>query len=408
MDSFRAQVRDALLHLYDQAYLECHPLAEQLIDPSSGSAATRAQVLRRILKNTIEELRPQIGDPVANPEWRGYLALNYRYVRGMAPLEVQDELGISRRQLQREERKAIDAIAAILWKQRHQDLGASAERPENSLDNIDLVRRELEHWEVNRQLCTARGLVEHIEWLLRPVASEHGVSLAVDVPSDLPQVFVDPTLTTQALLKVCRLVIERSVGGDICLAAEAAQATLALTLSGTGAPIDEGDDEWTIARLLMDQQGGDAVLTRGEDDRSTVSIRLPLAAVQRVMVIDDVEAVHRLFERYLSPLNYEVFGVADGRGALDAAARIRPDIIVLDVMIPEIDGWHILRALKERELTARIPVVICSVLDEPDIALGSGASAFIKKPVRREELLAVLERVRASRGTAGAGRQASV
>ena len=116
-DDFRKQVKDALEHLYDTAHLETHPLLIHVAETIAATRTTRAQKLRALLKDAIEQLRPQDSLPSGAPEWRSYLALRYRYVQGMSPGEIESELGISLRQLQRELHKGLDALATLLWEQ---------------------------------------------------------------------------------------------------------------------------------------------------------------------------------------------------------------------------------------------------------------------------------------------------
>ncbi len=70
-----------------------------------------------------------------------------------------------------------------------------------------------------------------------------------------------------------------------------------------------------------------------------------------------------------------------------------PDLIILDVMMPTMDGWQVLRSLKQNPGTEKIPIIVCSVLKEPELAISLGARAYLKKPVDRLELLATLERI---------------
>jgi hypothetical protein len=111
---FRKLVKDALEHLYDTAYLATHPLLRQLTGSATTNRLTRVQQLRSTLKATIESIRPQLALPAKAPEYRSYLALYYRYVQGMTMGQVENELGISLRQLQRELYKGLDAVAALL------------------------------------------------------------------------------------------------------------------------------------------------------------------------------------------------------------------------------------------------------------------------------------------------------
>jgi CheY-like chemotaxis protein len=117
-----------------------------------------------------------------------------------------------------------------------------------------------------------------------------------------------------------------------------------------------------------------------------------------VLVIDDNAAIHQLIERYLAPQHYEIIHARNGQEALQFAGDRRPDAITLDVMMPNVDGWQVLRGLSDNPATAHIPVIICSVLKEPELAFSLGAKAYLKKPVDRLELIATLARVLSSAG----------
>jgi LuxR family transcriptional regulator, maltose regulon positive regulatory protein len=115
---FRTQVKHALEHLHDTATLEVHPLLAQLSEPHPGSRLSGAQQLRDILTAGIAALRPPPDLAPRSPEWRGYLALHARYVQGRSISDIERELGIGRRQVQRELRKGLDAVTSLLWQRR--------------------------------------------------------------------------------------------------------------------------------------------------------------------------------------------------------------------------------------------------------------------------------------------------
>ena len=73
------------------------------------------------------------------------------------------------------------------------------------------------------------------------------------------------------------------------------------------------------------------------------------------------------------------------------AEEIKPDIIVLDVMLPDVDGWELLSQLHEHPLTRSVPVIVCSVVGEEDLALALGAKVYLPKPVRRQQFLQALD-----------------
>lgn len=394
---FHKQVKDALEHLYDTAYLETHPLLSQFANEAADSRLTRAQKLRGLLKETIEELRPSDGSPrpATSPQWRSYLALRHRFVQGMSPDDTGIELGISLRQLQRELHKGLDAVTALLWDKRERAAPPASEARQE-LDS------ELNGWEFARQRCDVRALVDDTLWTCKPLLDERGVKTPADLPADLPPVFVDATMTRQMLFKLLRILTRTGQGATCTLRAhaEAQVVHLALRTSRPAAIAREAD--WQTALWIARQQGI-AVETRTlADGGSEIELTLPRAIEPRVLVIDDNAAIHQLFERYLAPHHYEVLHAHGGAEALQLAADEQPDAITLDVMMPNVDGWQVLRQLAAHPKTARIPIVICSVLKEPDLAFSLGARAYLKKPVDRLELVTTLARLLSTAAPAGA------
>jgi CheY-like chemotaxis protein len=409
---FLKDIRDALIHLYDAAYLECHPLISELIDrQQTSNRLSRAQMLRSLLKEKIELLRPRQGSPTNAPKWRSYLALRYRYVQEMSLLEIEEDLGISRRQLQREIRKGLEGLTALLWESRITSAAVAVEQD----DQTKLLREELNEWEMNRQSYAVEDLIDDTRWMLKPLLEQRNVALAVSLDSALPPVFVDPILARHALLKVLRLTVQATGTGQLFLQVIPRAESIEIVLQNDDTDVEpapfndtvelekgfQEEENWRTADLLVRRQGG--VL---KQTLTGVVISLPQASRVRVLVIDDNEATHRLFERYLAPHNYQVIGLTKGTEALQVAADLKPDLIILDLMIPSMDGWQVLRQLQDNEATRHIPKVICSVFKEPELALSLGARAFIKKPVDRMELLSVLEQVRNAPAAEAAARPA--
>ena len=109
----------------------------------------------------------------------------------------------------------------------------------------------------------------------------------------------------------------------------------------------------------------------------------------RILVIDDAEATLRLLQVALGREGYEVITKTDGESGLASIAEQLPDVLILDIALPDIDGWEILARLRDDERTAQIPVLIMSAHDTDDIrgrADVTEASAFIGKPFAPEHL----------------------
>jgi len=110
----------------------------------------------------------------------------------------------------------------------------------------------------------------------------------------------------------------------------------------------------------------------------------------RILIADDNRDTREMHALYLSLLGYSVAVAADGREAVQSARSHCPDLIVMDLDMPEIDGWAAIRELKSDALTAAIPVIVLTGHDLKtelkDMAIGVGAVAYLMKPCFPEQL----------------------
>ena len=121
---------------------------------------------------------------------------------------------------------------------------------------------------------------------------------------------------------------------------------------------------------------------------------------KRVLVVDDDKSVLELAERLLNKEGYSVVTTDHPAGALQLARTVKPDLVMLDVLMPECDGWTVLAALRADKATAQVPVIIMSIMDERKRALDAGAASVVAKPIDRAMLLRTLTSVIAARGEA--------
>lgn len=401
---FRKHLKDAYEHLYDTAYLGAHPLLPELVEMPDGTRVTRAQKLRSILKEAIEEIRPQHDLPSTSPEWRSYNALRYRFTQGMSMAQVENTLGISQRQLQRDFHKGLDAVTALLEEMRvtNQETNRAAVLTETN--EVQALRNEMNDWQLVREPTQVSDLVESVQKMLQPLIGQDAEILRVELPATLKPVLADSTLTRQALFQILRLMFAggKANQSEIILRAKSGENNVKICIESDAA-LNETASDWQMAQLLIERQGGALARERKETDSAAadaqpyyVALTLPLANPPRVLVIDDNRALHDLFERYLTPNFYQVVHAYSGEKAVQSVLETKPDIILLDVMMPAVDGWQVLQELRRNKKTRAIPIVICSVLKEPELALSLGARAYLKKPVERLELLATLERIKES------------
>jgi len=390
---FLQQVRDALKHLYDYHYLEDHPLALQYW-PEAGRAGGpgRAQRLSRLLLESIEELHPPTEPSKYPSRARGYHLLVYRYVEEWPLLDIMRELGYSRRQFYREQRKAIATLAALLREKFPQQATSSLE-PGNLLDV------EAERVLAQREAVDLAEVVQGVLEVVGSLAEQHGVALERDLGSRLAPIYGSRTLLRQVFLKALSNLITRPGARRVLLKMRCErQRVIVELIAELGIPGFRPDavgdrrvPDMDPVRRLVEMAGGHWQGVEVEPESCRCSFDFPADSKKVLLVVEDNEAIIRAFRRFLIGHAYQVIGVTTGAEVLRLAREVGPTAITLDVLMPTQDGWEILQALKSDPATQRIPVIICSVLEDPELAHSLGAVAYLRKPVAQTDLLAMLD-----------------
>lgn len=126
--------------------------------------------------------------------------------------------------------------------------------------------------------------------------------------------------------------------------------------------------------------------------QSTVLPELPSHNRNTVLVIDDDPIARDLIERFLSKEGFYVLKAASGKQGLELAKQVRPNVILLDVMMPQMDGWSVLSAIKTQPELVNIPVVMVTIVSEKNKGYALGVSDYLLKPIDREQLVVVLQK----------------
>jgi CheY-like chemotaxis protein len=400
-EEFQNLVREALLHLHDATYLQVHPLAA-LASLDEDSRALRGKRVATELLEAIRSLRPAPGTPLGDRAWRICRLLEARYIEGLSAGEVLDQLGLGKTQYHRDHAQALKAVASQLWdlwhlEERRVPTDALPDHPES------LAFTEIDELMSNIPLdyVDVAGLLGELLALFSSEAMGSRVSLSFRAEADVPSVYGNRVALRQLFLALLNTAIEESdvsaalvvwigcvdeqIVVSVVASTEAPPATSAL---GSSAHASLGSG---VARRLVEaMRGGLVVVPRSETGPWSARVSLPIAKRPLLLVLDNHADFISLVTRYLAEHSWRVVGAQDVEEAKALAIELRPQVILLDVMLPGQDGWDLLIALKARPETASIPVIVCSVLYEPHVARALGASAYLPKPVSQAALLEAL------------------
>ncbi len=407
-----SQVADAFLHIYDLVYLRTHPLADFVTPSPEVRRKKKAWLLHDVLLGLIEELDPGHHAPADGREKRRYRLLSLHYAEGMSSKAVADELAISLRHYYREHDTAIEAIATILWERYGQQ--QREERPSSALplmagdelpDRQSMLRAEAAHFQSFGQKTLLADVLAGVMALAQELMRAKGIHLSVEQPSDSSPLPVDRGMIRQILLGLLSYLGEQLAQGEIQVRVRAENQQQIVEMVGYGPRIPAAmmhqevrNQEEQIATLAELAGLQSAQLEPLPETGDGIGFRLVLPRVPRrtVLLVDDNGDILELYQRYLQQGHYQAVPVQSGAQALTVASELRPQAIVLDLMLPEQDGWEILQRLTNHPDTQAIPVVICSILRARQLALALGAAAFLEKPVDEMEFLGVLETLTAA------------
>lgn len=305
-------------------------------------------------------------------------------------------------------------------------------------DVLDLARVEAGRLELRREVVDVGLAVTEAVNGLRPLADRKNLDLRVEAPS--LDVVVDRGRFRQIIYNLISNAIKYTHdGGSIKVAASRVgdEIRIAVADSGVGiAPEDHGRvfEEFrqvgdpaerqpgsglglAVTKRLAEAHNGHIELTSARGEGSTFTLVLPAgdaaqAAVTAggperaaseetrssetshgdILVIEDDPSAVRLLREYLEASGYSVRIASTGEAGIAAALAQQPAAIVLDVLLPGVDGWEVLRRLKADDRVQDVPVVIVTVVEEREVGLALGAVDYLVKPINREALLGCLAR----------------
>lgn len=295
------------------------------------------------------------------------------------------------------------------------------------LSKIEAGKMELQFEEinlgdlVNSVMATAVGLVKD-----KPIKLRH------EIQPNLPPVYADNTRIRQVLLNFISNAAKFTDAGMVTVEVKKSvspdnKPEVMVVVTDTGQGIDERDQEklflpfsqvddsptrktggtglgLSISRSFIELHHGRIGLLCSEVGKgstfyftlpvqqpvTTGELRLEATLTQTekvILAVDDDAQVISLYDRFLQSSGYKVLALTQPKKAVEKAKAIKPFAITLDVMMPEMDGWQVIHALKNDPETREIPVIICSILEEEEKGFSLGAADYLVKPFLQEDLV---------------------
>ncbi len=409
---FDKALHAALKGLYNPAVLRSSQLIPWL---GFSHSANPEFTLRNALLASIEAFHPQHSVPSGSKTWRVYHILCRRFTEQVLQYQVANELKISLRQLQREEKIACAMLGDFLRKtyqpdQTDQGQVSLSNPPAGSQPGEPGFPSELKHIQDS---LPVRGIKIHQllqEGLATLKGVLHSAGIALDYVQEGPNplVFLQVVLFRQGFLNLLNTLIGLVPGGKIVIQVNPQQDWVHIDINAFPVLKDSlpglgGSEGFAVAESFFDCCNVSVTVIETTAAAALgVIVKVPVLERKTVLVIEDHEDTLQLFQRYLADSGYFFLGARSVREGLEIASQTVPQVIVLDVMMPESDGWEFLGQARVHPLLQNIPVIVYSIISQASLALSLGASEFLQKPVSRSDLLAALDR-QASRSLTESG-----
>ena len=312
-------------------------------------------------------------------------------------------------------------------------------------DVLDFSKIEAGKMEVAPETFALATMTQDVITTVQPLVQQKGNTLTVHCASDLGVMHSDLTKVRQVLFNLLSNAAKFTEHGSITLAGareagedgdwvafQVADSGIGMTPEQVGKlfqTFSQADASTTrkfggtglglaITKRLCRLLGGDVSVASEPGQGSSFTVRLPavlappeaVAEVSPVMsprpdgastilVIDDDPIVRDVMRRFLDGEGFQVVTAADGAEGLRLARQLRPAVITLDVLMPHMDGWAVLTALKAEPGLADIPVIMLTMIDEKNFGYLLGAADYMTKPIDRHRLSAMLHKYRPAQPT---------
>ena len=250
---------------------------------------------------------------------------------------------------------------------------------------LNLVSNACKFTENGQVTITLNSRSRKEKQILDIVVADTGIGMSKEQVTKLFQAFTQADSSTTrkyggtGLGLIITKHLSRIMGGDVEVSSAEGEGTTFIA----SIVINSDNAESVEAQAIK----YDAVVLNDGDQLSSSN------AEHTILIIDDDPTVRDLMKRQLQRAGFGVLIAEDGPLGVKMAIETRPDAIVLDILMPGMDGWSVLRTLKASEETANIPVIMASILDEKNRGFSLGAADYLSKPVERDRLISSIEKL---------------
>lgn len=403
-EEFEQELREALARLYDPNYQPSEAFCSLIgCNLRGGSLAVQATMVR-----AVESLEPPSGTPYAAQTRRVYDVLHSRFVLKLTQEETAERLHISLSSVQRAQREAVHTLARVLWEcsraqeppmeGRAQGSGAQPSEEEALGTRAPDWRTQMKQEVASLRSRDPNSVADVAETLQGVLELESALAPGRDVHVEVGYVQPDlvvavhPSALRQTLIAALGRLARHASSGPITAFARLREGDVRITIRGS-ITAEHGLTEGDLTRDILVPEGT-TVEAGIQGDYAFLWINVPSLGQICVLVVDDNPDMLQFYRRCTTGTRYRIVHASTGQEALERIRIFSPDIVVLDVMLPDVDGWKLLMQLYEDPATRSIPIIVCSVVREGDLARALGAAVYLPKPVEPRQFVEALDQVR--------------
>lgn len=320
-------------------------------------------------------------------------------------------------------------------------------------DLLDLSKIEAGKLKWRKEKISTRDLIDRAASATSVMFSRKGLPLVLDVEEGLPEIIGDRDRLVQVLINLFSNGIKFTEAGSITCRAIRCEESIEFSVIDTGVGITQ-DDQATIfekfrqvgdtlrekpqgtglglsiCKEIVEHHGGRIWVESQHEKGSTFSFTIPIqhghlesgkeadlrvinmdfliqqlqashashkgsseSGQQTILIVDDDDHIRELLKQELNEAGYQVQEARDGREALDQIQEEQPDLIILDILMPEVNGFDVATTLKGDPLTMGIPIIVLSIVEDEDRGYRLGIDRYLTKPIQSSVVLEEIERL---------------